>query len=67
MNLEKLTRKIIALENRNQVNYASVAGNAFSLSKGETTVGIDLGAEIIYYFMKSVDFLYVLLFYYFII
>ena len=47
MNLEKLTRKIIALENRNQVNYASVAGNAFSLSKGETTVGIDQNGHMV--------------------
>ena len=40
MDFEKLTRKVIALENRNQVNYASVAGNTTSLSKGGTTLGI---------------------------
>ena len=41
MELDTIRRKITALENRNQVNYASVAGNSTMISNNGASIAID--------------------------
>ena len=41
MELERIKRKITALENKNQVNYASVSGTTYSITKNGTELSID--------------------------
>ena len=41
MNLDTIRRKITALENKNQVNYASISGNSIAISNNGASITID--------------------------
>ena len=43
MDLERIRRKIVALENKNQVTFASISGSTRSLSHNGTEIVIDNG------------------------
>ena len=47
MELERIKRKITALENKNQVNYASVSGTTYSITKNGTELSIDKDGNVV--------------------